>query len=64
VKILIATGIFIPELGGPATYIPKFAKALLALGHKLVVISYSDKDVYPEDKALPYEVIRIKRGNK
>ena len=63
-KILIATGIFIPEVGGPATYANKIAKELLALGHQVQIITYSDKSEYEVDKKLPYSVFRIKRSNK
>ncbi len=63
-RILIATGIFIPEVGGPATYIPKIAKEFLANGHKVAVLTYCDTGEYSGDKDLGYKVIRIKRGNK
>lgn len=63
-KILIATGIFLPEIGGPATYVPNIAKEFLDLGHSVKVLTYSDKSHYPEDKNLPYEIVRIKRSYK
>ncbi len=63
-KIVIATGIFIPEPGGPATYAPKIAEEFLQLGHKVQVITYSDKAHYDFDESLPYAVHRIKRSKK
>ncbi len=63
-KILIASGIFTPEIGGPATYVPLIAEQFLHLGHEVAVISYSDKASYEQDKALPYPVMRIARSNK
>ncbi|MFA6253170.1 MAG: glycosyltransferase family 4 protein [Patescibacteria group bacterium] len=63
-KILIATGIFTPEIGGPATYVPLVAEQFLHLGHEVAVISYSDKTSYEQDKTLSYPVTRIVRSNK
>ncbi|MDD5749187.1 MAG: glycosyltransferase family 4 protein [Patescibacteria group bacterium] len=63
-KIIIATGIFIPELGGPATYAPNIAQEFIKLGHRVSVLTYSDKDKYDFDKGLTYPLFRIKRSNK
>ncbi len=41
-KILIATGIYPPDIGGPATYTANLAKELTKLGHKVTVITYTD----------------------
>ena len=41
-KILIATGIYPPDIGGPATYTVSLAKELTKLGHKVTVITYTD----------------------
>ncbi len=63
-KILIATGIFKPEIGGPATYVDKIAKEFLRLGHQVSVLTYSDQ-YFPElDKQLDYPVKRVIRTNK
>ncbi len=40
-RILICTGIFPPEVGGPATYSQTLAEALIRRGHKVRVITYS-----------------------
>lgn len=63
-KILIATGIFLPELGGPATYAPKIAKEWLKSGHQVEVLTYSDRYHYDLDKDFDFKITRIKRGNK
>ena len=63
-KILIAAGIFIPEIGGPATYIANLSQELVNLGHQVTVITYSDRDFYETDKDLSYVVHRIARKNK
>ena len=41
-RILVVTGIFPPDIGGPATYVPGIAKALQERGHKLTVITTSE----------------------
>lgn len=63
-KIVIASGIFIPELGGPATYAAKIADGFLALGHQVKIVSYSDQSSYDMDKNLTYPIFRVKRSNK
>ncbi len=65
-KILIASGIFLPEIGGPATYADRIARDFLALGQQVEIITYSDSNTANLlfDKQLPYSVYRIKRINK
>lgn len=63
-KILFASGIFEPELGGPATYTPRLAELLVEEGHEVRVITYSDKDSYDFDKNYPFYIKRIKRTQK
>ena len=59
-NILVVTGIFPPDIGGPASYVPKISEELIKPGHQLTVITLSDqlchKDYYP------FNLIRIKRG--
>lgn len=61
-KITIATGIFTPEIGGPATYVETIAPGLMEFGFDVKVIARSKKSKYPEDKSLPYSVFRIKNS--
>jgi glycosyltransferase involved in cell wall biosynthesis len=53
-EILITTGIFPPDIGGPATYVPTIAKALAERGHQVTVLTTSepenlqwDDSIYP-----------------
>jgi glycosyltransferase involved in cell wall biosynthesis len=39
-KIVLATGIYPPDIGGPATYVRVLAKELNQLGHEVTVITY------------------------
>src|SRR3989338_3033583 len=58
--ILICAGIFPPDVGGPASYGRKLALALDKCGHKIVVVTYSDKKKI--DDYYPFPVIRILRS--
>jgi glycosyltransferase involved in cell wall biosynthesis len=42
--ITIATGIYPPDIGGPATYCRRLATELTGRGHEVRVITYSDSD--------------------
>src|SRR5687768_14071409 len=42
-RILIITGIFPPDIGGPATYVPQMATALSERGHRVTVLTLSDR---------------------
>ena len=59
-RILITTGIFPPDIGGPATFIPSFAEFLSLNKFKVRVITLSD-DSKREDSQYPFKVLRIKR---
>lgn len=59
-KVLIVTGIFPPDIGGPATYVPQIARALTARGHTITVLTLSER-VNHEDGGYPFTVIRLPR---
>ena len=58
--ILITVGIFPPDIGGPASFVPKIAKYLINKGHNVKIICLSDKKhlTYKDD----INVIRINRS--
>ncbi len=61
-KITIATGIFYPEIGGPASYSLALAKKLAENSHvNLVTFSRVFSD--PNDKNLPFKVARVWNKN-
>lgn len=60
-RILITTGIFEPEAGGPATYTPKIARKLVESGHEVTVITYSDKERYDADATYSFRLVRVVR---
>lgn len=61
--IVIATGIFPPDMGGPATYSARLASELTNKRINVAVITYSDpKTQKVQDKNAPYQVIRVPRN--
>jgi len=60
-RILMVTGIFPPDRGGPASYVPKMARALAGLGHKVEVVCLSDH-LANDDSVHSFHVHRIRRG--
>jgi glycosyltransferase involved in cell wall biosynthesis len=63
-RILLATGIFKPELGGPATLAQELAGRLETAGHDVTVVTYSDKPFYDFDESYKFKLVRIVRSNK
>ncbi len=61
-RILICTGIFSPDIGGPASYALTFGTKL-SERYDVTVMAYSDKWSSVEDKKYPFRVVRIWRKN-
>jgi glycosyltransferase involved in cell wall biosynthesis len=59
-RILIITGIFPPDIGGPATYVPQVAKALVDRGHHITVLTLSDR-IDHNDGPYSFRVVRLPR---
>jgi glycosyltransferase involved in cell wall biosynthesis len=60
-KPLIASGIYPPDIGGPATYSQLIAREFSSRGIDVSVICYSDQKHDDDEK---FRIIRILRGNK
>lgn len=60
-RILIVSGIFPPDIGGPATYVPQIASFLVQRGYRVVVVALSDSGAHAADAAYPFRLVRIKR---
>src|SRR5690554_11671 len=56
-RIFVATGIFHPEPGGPATYLHRLLPAVQARGHTVRVLTFGDAT----GGDYPYPVTRIPR---
>jgi glycosyltransferase involved in cell wall biosynthesis len=60
-NILVVTGIFPPDIGGPATYVPNLSGELVKRGHKITVVTLSDS-LGHDDRSYAYSVHRIRRS--
>lgn len=61
-KIVLAAGIFPPDIGGPATYVKTVAQELAQAGYKVVVITYaslSERDF--KEGLVGFRVIKVSR---
>ena len=43
-KILITVGIFPPDIGGPASFVPKIANHLINMDNKVKIICLADEE--------------------
>jgi len=60
-NILLATGIFPPDIGGPATMLEALARDLIKNGFQVKILTYADND-QKSDKE--FEVFRINKNKK
>lgn len=61
-KVLIITGIFPPDIGGPATYVPQIARGLAERGHQVQVLTTSEPEhLDHDDRSYPFPVYRMNR---
>lgn len=59
-RVLVTSPVFPPDLGGPAVYVPSFARFLVERGHRVQVVAFCSD---PEPKGHPFPVRAITRGN-
>ncbi len=57
-RILLAAGIFYPDVGGPAIHVMKIAERLSKEGYDVHVLAYGED---PEDKKFPFKIVRVSR---
>jgi len=60
-RVVIAAGIFPPDIGGPATYVPELAAGLVARGNEVTVVTLTDGADH-DDRRYPFRVVRVRRG--
>ncbi len=58
-KILITVGIFPPDIGGPASFVPKIAELYSNSGHDITVICLTDKKHVDDSN---FKIVRILRN--
>ncbi len=61
-RILIVTGIYPPDIGGPASYARTLAQRL-SKDHEVNIITYSSVRKYDQDKNYPFSVKRVWKKN-
>jgi glycosyltransferase involved in cell wall biosynthesis len=61
INVLIITGIFPPDIGGPATYVPSISAELVNRGHKVSVVTLSDS-LDHDDDSYSFPVYCIRRS--
>jgi len=57
-KILIIVGIYPPDIGGPASFVPKIANLYSDNSHEVTVVCLTDVQSEDVEK---YKVVRISR---
>ncbi len=62
-RILVTTSLFPPDIGGPATYVPRIAAYLAQQGHEICVIAPQEKDQPCPIISPPYKLIRFERAH-
>lgn len=58
-RILITSDIFPPDVGGPATYVPRIASELAKLGHQVTVVTYTLAPQPADGDQYPFRVVRV-----
>ena len=61
-RILIVTGIFPPDVGGPASYVPLIGEYLVTAGHDVRTVTLADRMPENPDR-FPFPVMRIPRSS-
>ncbi len=61
-KIVLATGIYPPDIGGPATYVRHLAEELSGRGHQVTVITYAlNPHITPSGGGEQWNVVRVSK---
>ncbi len=61
-NVLIVTGIFPPDHGGPASYVPRMASALAERGHNIVAVITLSDSLQHNDVSFGFRIVRLLRG--
>lgn len=58
-KLLIVTGIFAPDIGGPASYARALGTHLSSHGVQVTILTYSSVWSHVADRSVPYRILRV-----
>mgnify|MGYP006271532953 FL=1 len=63
-RVVVVSNLFPPDIGGPATYVPRIARELQARGHEVTVVGGAPPghDARTDRGAFPFQVHRVSRG--
>ena len=61
-KIVLATGIYPPDIGGPATYVRALAEELLKKGNEVKVVTYGDEGSVKVGKCEGVNVLHVSKS--
>lgn len=63
-RVVIVSNLFPPDIGGPATYVPRIARELQARGHEVTVVGGAPPghDARTDRSAFPFPIHRVSRG--
>ena len=61
-NVVFSAGIFPPDIGGPADFVPRFAGWLARRGHAASVVCWSNAQDH-DDSCYPFQIARIPRGD-
>lgn len=61
IRVLFVAGIFPPDIGGPASYVPLLANYLVSRGHEVKVVCFSELSYYEKDSQFNFTIYRILR---
>ncbi|MEK7218162.1 MAG: glycosyltransferase family 4 protein [Patescibacteria group bacterium] len=57
-KIILATGVYPPTIGGPATYVKNIARRLMEMDEQVTVVAYAPRGPVEE---VPWKVVTVSR---
>ena len=61
-KVILATGIYPPEIGGPATYVRALAEAMVGKGIEVSVITYGEVREYGSKEVQKWPVMYVAKS--
>lgn len=61
-KILLATGIYPPDIGGPATYVRNLAEELTKRGEEVIVLTYGVENEEWKVKSEKWKVVHVSKA--
>lgn len=61
-RVILATGIYPPDIGGPATYVERLARGLTDKGNEVTVITYGKAQAASHKSQEPWNVVHVPKS--